>query len=267
MVSTGLGLVAMVFAPLARPASRPASGAQVVMQVPEAPASSVPQETGEAPSRPARLVPREPAWIEGHHARAFVYPPKEPATSARPVTVLLHGLCGHPQRSCAPFADVATDRGWLVCPNGEDVCGTGAKWRLAGPEDAQVVEASVEAVRAENEGEVESAGGRVLVGFSLGGTAAMLIAQASPPGRYEGLVVVAAQVRPDVRALERAGIKRVVFAAGDFDMTSPELRAHARTLEALGLPARFVSLGRFGHGYPADMEERMREPMKWVSSG
>jgi hypothetical protein len=41
----------------------------------------------------------------------------------------------------------------------------------------------------------------------------------------------------------------------------------SRSLDAHGLPTRFVSLGNFGHGYPADMEERMREPMEWVSGG
>jgi hypothetical protein len=33
------------------------------------------------------------------------------------------------------------------------------------------------------------------------------------------------------------------------------------------MPTRFVSLGKFGHGYPADMQERMREPMTWVAGG
>jgi hypothetical protein len=41
--------------------------------------------------------------------------------------------------------------------------------------------------------------------------------------------------------------------------------ADARLLERAGIPTRFVSLGSFGHGYPADMEERMREPMAWVA--
>ncbi|HTB78875.1 MAG TPA: hypothetical protein VK762_36780, partial [Polyangiaceae bacterium] len=39
----------------------------------------------------------------------------------------------------------------------------------------------------------------------------------------------------------------------------------ARLLGLAGLPTRFVSLGHFGHGYPADKEERMREPMAWVA--
>jgi hypothetical protein len=60
-------------------------------------------------------------------------------------------------------------------------------------------------------------------------------------------------------------VQRVVLAAGDLDMTSAPLQRDARALDAQGVATRFVSLGRFGHGYPADMEERMREPMQWVA--
>ena len=53
---------------------------------------------------------------------------------------------------------------------------------------------------------------------------------------------------------------------GDLDITSAPLQKDARTLEAQGLMTRFVSLGHFGHGYPADMAARMREPMQWVAA-
>jgi predicted esterase len=137
---------------------------------------------------------------------------------------------------------------------------------LHGTDDAQLVEASVRAVVREHEGEVDASAPRVLVGFSLGGIAAVQIAQGST-ARYVGLVVIASQVHPDAAALRKAGVKRVVLAAGDLDMTSAPLREDARSLDAQGMPTRFVSLGKFGHGYPADMQERMREPMQWVAGG
>lgn len=88
-----------------------------------------------------------------------------------------------------------------------------------------------------------------------------------PPGLYAGLVVIASQVHPDAALLRKAGVKRVVLAAGDLDITSKPLREDARILDQSGVSTRFVSLGAFGHGYPADMEERMREPMAWVAGG
>jgi predicted esterase len=268
----------MVIAPLAKPShpaganDTPAPRAAAVASAATIALASPPQVAGEAPSRPARTQPKEPEWIEGEaSAKALVYGPSNDASSprqtARPVTVMLHGLGGHPQNACSPFVDVATTRGWLVCPRGEDGYGTGAKWRLRPREDAGVIEATVAALAAEHQGEVDASAPRILVGFSFGGMAAVQIAQGAPSGVYAGLVIIASQVHPDARALKRAGIKRVVLAAGDLDMTSAPLRSDARALDSSGVATRFVSLGVFGHGYPADMQERMREPMQWVAGG
>jgi predicted esterase len=279
MVCTALGLAAMIVAPLARrarattPAPPGASRtAPAVSGAPSSPPTRPPTlaETappvGEQPA-PRSRAPEAPAWVDAEAVagKAFVYPPRSESVAPRPVTVLLHGMCGHPQSACAPFVGVATARGWLVCPRGEDACGGGTRWRLRGPDDAQLVEASVNAVAREHHDEVDPTAPRVIVGFSLGGTAAVQIAQASS-GTYAGLVVIASQVHPDAALLKRAGVQRVVLAAGDFDMTSAPLQEDARALTASGVMARFVSLGRYGHGYPADMAERMREPMLWVAA-
>jgi predicted esterase len=264
MVCTGLGLAAMIVAPMAR--SQTASSAAPRSASPSAAATgAVLASAGEQPAVRAR-APEAPAWVEAEApaGKAYVYPPRGEDDAARPVTVMLHGMCGHPQSACAPFVDVSTSRGWLVCPRGEDACGGGTRWRLNGPDDARLVDASVRAVATGHDGRVDDAAPRVIVGFSLGGTAAVQIAQSSV-GRYKGLVVIASQVHPDAAALRKAGVKRVVLAAGDLDMTSAPLQKDAQTLESLGVPTRFVSLGHYGHGYPPDMEQRMREPMQWVS--
>jgi predicted esterase len=282
MVCTVLGLAAMIVAPLARVATATPNASSPAAPVAPASIASVAAaaSVGEQPA--ARVhVAEAPAWVESETVagKAFVYPPRESArsnesglehptlsASPRPVTVMLHGMCGHPQSACAPFVDVSTSRGWLVCPRGEDPCGGGTRWRLNGPDDAQLVEGSVRAVVRGHEGEVDATARRVIVGFSLGGIAAVQIAQASS-GKYAGLVVIASQVHPDAEALRKAGVQRVVLAAGDFDMTSAPLQEDARGLAARGVSTRFVSLGRYGHGYPPDMEQRMREPMQWVAGG
>jgi predicted esterase len=246
MLCTGMGMAAMMLAPLARPAS------------------ATPTEGGESAALAARSLANEAR--EPEDAAAVFYPPQSGPGSPRPVTVLLHGLCGDPRRACAPFIDASTARGWLVCPRAEDSCGGGSRWRLRPEDDTRRVEESVRVLAQERSGEVDLASPRVLVGFSLGGIAAVRIAQsAQQPGLYSGLVVIASQVHPDATLLTKAGVRRVVLAAGDLDMTSRPLREDARLLERAGIPTRFVSLGSFGHGYPADMEERMREPMAWVA--
>jgi predicted esterase len=266
----------MVLAPLARTAlatpngtttNAPATASAPAPVPAPAPATASASLAGEAPAPRAR-VPEAPAWIdaEASAGKAFVYPPSGESRAPRPVTVMLHGMCGHPQSACGPFVDVSTSRGWLVCPKAEDPCGGGTRWRLHGPDDGNLVENSVRAVVRGHDGEVDASAPRVIVGFSLGGIAAVRIAEASTR-TYEGLVVIASQVHPDAEALKKAGVKRVVLAAGDLDMTSLPLQEDARALDAHGMPTRFVSLGHFGHGYPADMEERMRGPMTWVAGG
>ena len=234
MVCTATGLAAMIVAPLAR----------------------------SAPSLPGR-----PA--ADRDDPAIVYPPRRSGDEPKPVVVLLHGLCGHPESACAPFVGASTAHGWLVCPRGEDPCGGGSRWRLRPDEDSRVVESSVARVVEEAHGNVAASSGRVIVGFSLGGIAAVRIVESAREGygRYAGLVVIASQVHPDPVLLARAGVRRVVLAAGDLDMTSAPLRTDAAALDRAGVPTRFVSLGRFGHGYPADMAERMEEPMSWVAGG
>jgi predicted esterase len=261
MVCTTLGLAAMIVAPLAR-SQTPGPPSPAPPVVPAAVAGSV----GEQAAPRASAEPEVPAWLEAENAtgKAFVYPPQQATDTPRPVTVLLHGMCGHPQSACGPFVDVSTSRGWLVCPRAEDPCGGGTRWRLHGPDDGKLVDASVSALARDHEGEVDTTSPRVIVGFSLGGIAAVRIAEASE-GKYAGLVVIASQVHPDAAALKKAGIERVVLAAGDLDMTSAPLQQDARLLAGQGMPTRFVSLGKFGHGYPADMEGRMREPMQWVA--
>jgi predicted esterase len=265
MVCTALGIAAMIAAPLARTATATTPGASPapVTTATIAAAATV----AEQPAARSR-VPETPAWedAEAFAGKAFVYPPRggDGTEAPRPVTVMLHGMCGHPQSACAPFVDVSTSRGWLVCPRGEDACGGGTRWRLHGPDDGQLVEGSVRALVRSHEGEVDAGAPRIIVGFSLGGIAAVQIAQGTV-GKYVGLVVVASQVHPDAAALKKAGVKRVVLAAGDLDMTSAPLQEDARTLASQGVSTRFVSLGKYGHGYPPDMEERMREPMTWVA--
>jgi len=266
MVCTALGIAAMIVAPLARTATAttPTAASATAAPAPTAIASAA--SVGEQPAARTR-APEVPAWedAEAFAGKAFVYPPQaaDGTDAPRPVTVMLHGMCGHPQSACAPFVDVSTSRGWLVCPRGEDACGGGTRWRLNGPDDGQLVEGSVRALVRSHDGEVDASAPRVIVGFSLGGIAAVQIAQGTV-GKYAGLVVVASQVHPDAAALKKAGVKRVVLAAGDLDMTSAPLQEDARTLAAQGVLTRFVSLGKYGHGYPPDMEEKMREPMRWV---
>lgn len=111
-------------------------------------------------------------------------------------------------------------------------------------------------------GEVDTKGA-TLMGFSQGAYAAFSIAR-SDPGEWSRLLLIAAEVYPNARRLRRDGVKRVLFAAGDYDRTHGPMWTAARRLSRRGYPARFMSLGKVGHTFPDDMTKRMTDAVAWL---
>src|SRR5450432_3165046 len=69
------------------------------------------------------------------------------ASGPRPITVVLHGMCGEPLRTCSHFAAQVTETANLICPRASQQCtGGGASWPHTG--FAQAVEAAVARAKA-----------------------------------------------------------------------------------------------------------------------
>ena len=64
--------------------------------------------------------------------------------------------------------------------------------------------------------------------------------------------------------VRRAGIRRVLLAAPDFDPAAPTMRRTQSYLCRGGIPARFVSLGPHGHGMVDDSPAILAKSMGWV---
>lgn len=223
------------------------------------PARAEPSEPARAePSEPARAEVSEPArdtapfWLDSAET-VLVYPPVS-AARPQPVTVFLHGMCDAPEIECPWIAPAATSHGWLVCPRAGVACqGGGTAWSLG--DVGRRVDSAVAALTTARPGELSEDDGRI-AGFSLGGTAALKLALEGR-GRWSRVVVIAARVALERTQLERAGISSVVLAAGELDTTYDGMRAVARRLDRAGFPATFLSLGRVGHTFPADMDAKM----------
>jgi predicted esterase len=209
-----------------------------------------------APS-PTWLASREPA------AEVLVFPPRDRQVP-RPVTVMLHGMCDEPENECPYFAEVVTRKSWLVCPRASMRCpGGGSIWSYQRRQ--QTVEDAVALVRDRFPGELDERSGTTLIGFSLGALVGMDLGHRAH-GRYPRLLLIGAKVEPFPSLLRREGVERVVFAAGDLDMMSGHMRDRARALERQGFPARFESLGRVGHGLPADFDAHLESMLTWLES-
>jgi predicted esterase len=127
------------------------------------------------------------------------------------------------------------------------------------------VEAAVAQVRAQFPGEIDESTGRTLIGFSLGAFVANDVAQhegAQP--LYPRLLLIGARVFPDVARLKRAGVQRVVLAAGEFDMTYAHMAGQAQRLARSGLPAQFIGLGRVGHRFPDDFAHYFERALNFL---
>jgi predicted esterase len=107
--------------------------------------------------------------------------------------------------------------------------------------------------------------GGTLLGFSNGAYFAAEVA-CSEPGRWTGLVLMSMKLDLDPKRLQRAGVARVVLAAGDRDASRDSMKAQAARLADAGVETRFMSLGDVGHEFPADMADRMCSAIAWVRS-
>ncbi len=219
---------------------------------------SAPHTGSSAP--PTQRRDTAPFWIDTPSGgRAIVYPPK--SAGRQPLAVMLHGMCDVPENECPWLAPAVTPHAWLVCPRGSMACrGGGAMWNVS--REKQTVESAVEGLVGARPGEVDSSNA-TLMGFSQGAYAAFSIAR-NAPGDWSRLLLIAAKVYPNAKHLRRHGVERVLFAAGDYDMTHGPMWTAARRLERGGYPARFMSLGKVGHTFPDDMTKRMSDAVTWL---
>ncbi len=195
-------------------------------------------------------------------SEVIIYPPKDP-TAARPVVVMLHGMCDVPANECPLLADAFTEQAWLVCPRGDAKCdGGGATWSYE--QRGKIPEQVIDYMRASFGDRIDETSGHILAGFSLGALAAVdAFQRRHSPFRH--LILIGAKVEPAVTTLLEAGVKDVVLMAGQWDMMYQHMRLKSKTLDRYGLDSRFVDLGPIGHQLPADINQRLRGALAWVN--
>jgi predicted esterase len=189
-----------------------------------------------------------------------IFPARAPG--ARPITVLLHGMCGDAARACSHFAEQVTQTSNLVCPRASARCtGGGASWPDQGVADA--VEAAITRAKSTLL-EVDESHGRTLIGYSMGAYRAVNIAQGSP-GKYPRVMLIGANVSLDRARLTRNGTERVLLCAGSWDMMHDPMRREAERVRRAGLQARFMDLGPVGHAFTPSFAEYLPQALSWLA--
>lgn len=215
----------------------------------------------ENPSAPRMLV------VTKGDLPTYAYPPTG-AGVAKPLTIYLHGICGDPGHGCPYFREGATSASWLLCPSAPTECpGGGGTW--SGTVAMQTRAVTNAEQQAENlfPNAIDDKSPRVLIGFSQGAYAArnLILAQ---PGRYRAVLFIGADISTTADAFRKAGITRVAFASGRYDMMRKPLEKEAASVKADGFPSRFVDLGAVGHTYvPASNAGELRDTIAWLEGG
>lgn len=194
------------------------------------------------------------------------YGPAAPSGPA-PAVVFLHGMWATPEDSCEPFAEAGASFGFVVCPRANAPLGDAGSgltmWVGSYADAAKPVHAALAAAEALAPGRLAHQGG-TLLGFSNGAYFAAEVA-CSEPGRWTGLVLMSMKLDVDPARLARAGVARVVLAAGDRDESRESMQALAARLDGAGVKARYMSLGDVAHAFPPDMASRMCAALAWVN--
>ena len=197
----------------------------------------------------------------------YAYAPAN-AAGAKPLTIYLHGICGDPGNGCPYFREGATSASWLLCPSAPTECqGGGGTW--AGTVSMQTRAVANAEQQAENlfPNAIDDKSPRVLIGFSQGAYAArnLILAQ---PGKYRAALFIGADISTTADSFRKAGITRVAFASGRYDMMRKPLEKEAASVKADGFPTRFVDLGAVGHTYvPATNADELRDAITWLEGG
>jgi predicted esterase len=217
-----------------------------------------------APKDPERLE------LEGGLPEAFYFAPR--VRGARPVIMFLHGRGGNPQEDCRKWAPIATQFGWLVCPQGPEDRGGGSRaWQNNVAAGQSIIDASIAALRAKYKNKVRSRDS-VLIGFSEGAFLAMQIGLHKPE-RWNRWLIVAANDQywfGDTEELlkeKRRKIRRVYLLTGDKDEVAENTKRVGDTLRAAKVPVRVKIAEGLGHELPSGKMTTFRKPLRWLTAG
>ena len=220
-------------------------------------------------ARGAQLGEPKRLEVEGQ-ADAFYYRPR--GGGARPVIMYLHGRGGNAAEDCRKWAKVATEFGWVVCPQGPEDRGAGARGGANGaPQGQIVVDAVLSALHAKYKSRVRMRN-NILMGFSEGAFIAQQVGLMDPKTWGRWLILAASDQywMGDTAATLKAShgkLHRVFLLTGENDGVLENTIRVGDTLKDNKIPVKVKIVPGMGHEVPADrMVSLYRRPLAWLAA-
>jgi predicted esterase len=204
-------------------------------------------------------------------ADAFFFRPRM-GRRLKPVLVYLHGRGNNPEEDCRKWAKVATQFGWLLCPQGPEDRGGGSRaWNNNATAGQSIVDKSLAALHDRFKGRVQTRG-NVLIGFSEGAFVAMQVGIHEPKVWSRWLILAANDQYwwGDATALlhdERRDIRRVYLLTGENDEVAENTARVGDMVKAEKIPVRVRIRPGLGHEVPGDrMITTYRRALLWLTA-
>ena len=229
---------------------------------PEKPHLGVPVLAAAAPrDPPPPPPPREPAVVEQVEVTR-----DSPASLVRgaagkePHIVFMPGLCSNAYAYLLSFPEAARAHGGVVAIDGDQPC-PGAKGFHSFSWDPALQRARIERALAAAAVPLPKSG-LTLVGYSAGASIAELMHRRWPDV-FPKLILIAPPVDPDATRLRTA--HAVVAMSCSYDVPW-RMKAAARALDDLRVPATYLEMPKCTHGNIADGERTFDEAFSFVDA-
>lgn len=207
------------------------------------------------------------------HPDAYFYRPR--SRGPKPVIMYLHGRNGNAAEDCRKWAKVATQFGWVVCPQGPGESGNGGRhWMNSAEAGKSVMDAALGALRTKYKGRVQRFG-NILVGFSEGAFVAMQAGLRDQKTWNRWLILAASDrywVGEAPAALDAgtggSKLKRVYLLTGESDGVAENTQRVGEMLKEHRVPVRVHIAAGMGHEIARDrMVTTYRRPLAWLARG
>jgi len=177
----------------------------------------------------------------------------------------LHGQCGGPSYACGSWIDAGTERGFIVCPTGNEHCTSDMgppSWDESFALMDQDLELGIKIAQKKVDGGFDREGS-VLFGFSRGGWAAIDLVRRHP-GRWPYLILIEADVTINKAYLEASKVRAVAMVAAENGTELPGEKKSVDQMKAAGFPAELFLMPKTWHLYSTNIDEIMRNALDFV---